>query len=124
MKLWNSTDFSNSKLKLFMQRWTYSLNSKLYQQLKIIPSIICRMTWLFANEKILLPSVYLQQRLSASQRVGLVRGRVQEAVRLARKSRDPDVRVFAYYWYRYQDQRDLFVDKVSIIIHKFSNRTS
>lgn len=71
------------------------------------------MTWLFGTAKVLFPSVYLQQKLTPSQRVGLVRGRVQEAVRLAKNFRNKKrAKVFVYYWYKYQDQRDSYIDKV------------
>lgn len=46
--------------------------------------------------------------------VGLVRGRIMEAVRLARKSPSKDVKVLAYYWFKFQDQHDDFVESVSI----------
>ncbi|KAJ8686578.1 hypothetical protein QAD02_022372 [Eretmocerus hayati] len=71
-----------------------------------------QMSWLFGNAKLMLPSVYLQQRLERKQRITLVRNRVGEAMRLAKKSQlREEVNVYAYYWYKYQDDRDSFVDK-------------
>ncbi|XP_014217198.1 hyaluronidase-like [Copidosoma floridanum] len=70
------------------------------------------MSWLFGSKTNLYPSVYLRQKLNASQRIGLVRGRVQEAVRLSRKAWNRESsRVLPYYWYKYQDQTNVFVNK-------------
>ena len=44
-----------------------------------------RMSWLFGNEDVYLPSVYLQHKLTTNQRIGLVTGRVEESIRLKRK---------------------------------------
>lgn len=70
------------------------------------------MSWLYELEDVLLPSVYLRQSLTNSQRVGLVGGRVKEALRIARQM-TPRRKVLPYYWYKYQDQRDTYLNKVS-----------
>lgn len=75
-------------------------------------ALLRRLAWLFASAEVLLPSVYLPRKLTLAQKIGLVRGRVQESVRLAKKSKEPS-KVYAYYWYKYQDERDAFVEKVS-----------
>ncbi|KAL7286434.1 hypothetical protein TKK_0019382 [Trichogramma kaykai] len=89
------------------------------QSAQCVPKVIeenDQMTWLFGNAKVLLPSVYLSQKLTSAQKIGLVRGRIQEAVRLARKSqsREP-TKVYAYYWYKYQDQRNSFIEKRELV---------
>lgn len=70
------------------------------------------MSWLFTLEDVLLPSVYLRLSLTNSQRVGLVGGRVKEALRIA-KQMAARKKVLPYYWYKYQDQRDTYLSKVS-----------
>lgn len=70
------------------------------------------MSWLFELEDVLLPSVYLRLGLTGSQRIGLVGGRVKEALRIARQVA-PRKKVLPYYWYKYQDQRDTYLNKVS-----------
>ncbi|XP_055598238.1 hyaluronidase Tab y 2.0101-like [Uranotaenia lowii] len=46
-----------------------------------------RIQWLFDDSDIIFPSVYLREKLSPGDRVKLVRGRVKEAVRVARNVR-------------------------------------
>lgn len=70
------------------------------------------MSWLFELEDVLLPSVYLRLSLSNADRVGLVGGRVKEALRIARQS-TPRKKILPYYWYKYQDHRDTYLNKVS-----------
>ncbi|XP_015438973.1 PREDICTED: hyaluronidase-like [Dufourea novaeangliae] len=72
-----------------------------------------KMSWLFELEDVLLPSVYLRQSLANSQRVGLVGGRVKEALRIAKET-TPRKRVLPYYWYKYQDHRDTYLNKADL----------
>ncbi|XP_014217210.1 hyaluronidase A-like [Copidosoma floridanum] len=73
-----------------------------------------QMSWLYENMSLLLPSVYLSPDLDADQRLGLVRGRVQEAVRIANKSPNRgNVKVLPYYWYRYR-KNNTFVEKTEL----------
>ncbi|XP_076680463.1 hyaluronidase [Andrena cerasifolii] len=69
-----------------------------------------KMSWLFELEDVLLPSVYLRLGLTGSQRIGLVGGRVKEALRIAGQV-TPRKKVLPYYWYKYQDQRDTYLNK-------------
>lgn len=72
-----------------------------------------KMSWLFELEDVLLPSVYLRLGLTAGERVGLVGGRVKEALRVARQSA-PRKKVLPYYWYKYQDHRDAYLNKADL----------
>ncbi|XP_076240384.1 hyaluronidase [Calliopsis andreniformis] len=72
-----------------------------------------KMSWLYDLEDVLLPSVYLRQSLTSSERVGLVGGRVKEALRIARQT-TPRKKVLPYYWYKYQDQRDAYLNKADL----------
>lgn len=75
------------------------------------------MAWLFQLEDVLLPSVYLRLGLTSSERIGLVGGRVKEALRIAKQT-TPRKKVLPYYWYKYQDQRDTYLNKVSLSVLK------
>ncbi|XP_043280698.1 hyaluronidase-like isoform X2 [Venturia canescens] len=66
------------------------------------------MAWLFKNENVILPSVYLRSNMSRRDVIGLIRGRIKEAMRMAEKSK-PRTKVLAYTWYKYHDKRDTFV---------------
>jgi len=70
------------------------------------------MSWLFALEDAHLPSVYLRQEIREENRVGFVKGRVSEALRVAEKSPRKQ-QILPYYWFKYQDHRDCFLSKVS-----------
>ncbi|CAD1474545.1 unnamed protein product [Heterotrigona itama] len=69
-----------------------------------------KMSWLFELQDVLLPSVYLRLSLTSNQRVGLVGGRVKEALRIAKQMMTRK-QVLPYYWYKYQDQRDTNLSK-------------
>ncbi|XP_071870643.1 hyaluronidase isoform X1 [Bombus fervidus] len=69
-----------------------------------------KMSWLFELEDVLLPSVYFRLNLTSSERVGLVGGRVREALRIA-KQMAIRKKVLPYYWYKYQDKRDMYLSK-------------
>ena len=81
------------------------------------PEIVCfplfRMSWLFESEDVLLPSVYLRWNLTSGERVGLVGGRVKEALRIARQMTTSRKKVLPYYWYKYQDRRDTDLSRVN-----------
>lgn len=72
-----------------------------------------KMTWLFEHEDVILPSVYLRENLTEEERVGLVSGRVKEALRIAR-SAPSRVKILPYYWYKYQDQRDKYLNSTDL----------
>ncbi|XP_012527752.2 hyaluronidase [Monomorium pharaonis] len=68
------------------------------------------MSWLFTLEDTHLPSVYLRQEIREEDRVGFVKGRVSEALRVAKKSPQKQ-QVLPYYWFKYQDRRNNFLSK-------------
>ncbi|XP_058794315.1 hyaluronidase-like isoform X2 [Phymastichus coffea] len=77
-----------------------------------------RMSWLFGTVDALYPSVYLRRALSAEQSLGMVRGRVREALRVAAQATGgdrPTPQVFVYYWFKYQDQRDVYVEQAQLV---------
>lgn len=59
-----------------------------------------------------MPSLYLRQEIKKVDRVGFVKGRVSEALRMAEKNSRKQ-RVLPYHWFKYQDHRDNFLTKVS-----------
>lgn len=65
------------------------------------------MSWLFTLEDVQMPSLYLRQEIREMDRMGFVKGRVSEALRMAEKSKQ----VLPYYWFKYQDHRDNFLSK-------------
>ncbi|XP_019529357.3 hyaluronidase Tab y 2.0101 [Aedes albopictus] len=63
-----------------------------------------RIQWLFDDSDIIFPSVYLREKLGAGDRIKLIRGRVKEAVRMARRANaSPKPRVLTYIRYVYTD---------------------
>ncbi|KAK2577205.1 hypothetical protein KPH14_003355 [Odynerus spinipes] len=72
-----------------------------------------KISWLFESQEVLLPSVYLRYFLKPDERLGLVRGRVQEAIRVSNNSRNKP-RVIPYWWFKYTDQRDVFLSETDV----------
>jgi len=70
------------------------------------------MSWLFELEDLQMPSVYLRRNIKEVDRVGFVKGRVSEALRIAARSTRRQ-RVLPYTWFKYQDRRDDFLSEVS-----------
>ncbi|KAL0123122.1 hypothetical protein PUN28_007629 [Cardiocondyla obscurior] len=68
------------------------------------------MSWLFTLENVHLPSVYLRKKIKEEDRVGFVKSRVSEALRVARRI-SFEQRTLPYFWFKYQDQRDNFLSK-------------
>lgn len=68
------------------------------------------MSWLFTPEDAHLPSVYLRQEIKEHDRVGYVKGRVSEALRMAERSPRKQ-QILPYYWFKYQDRRNNFLTK-------------
>lgn len=60
----------------------------------------------------MLPSVYLRNSLSSNEKIGLITGRLEEAKRLV-DAYKPQSKILPYFWYKYQDQKDIFLSKVS-----------
>ncbi|KYM96002.1 Hyaluronidase, partial [Cyphomyrmex costatus] len=68
------------------------------------------MSWLFTLENVHLPSVYLRQEIRGEDRMGFVKGRVSEALRMAGKIPRKQL-VLPYCWFKYQDNRDHFLSE-------------
>ncbi|KAL6259874.1 hypothetical protein P5V15_009784 [Pogonomyrmex californicus] len=68
------------------------------------------MSWLFTLVDAHLPSVYLRQEIREEDRVGFVKGRVSEALRMAAKSPSKQ-QTLPYYWFKYQDRREYFLSE-------------
>lgn len=83
-----------------------------------------RMSWLFTLEDAHLSSVYLRQEIRGEDRVGFVKGRVSEALRMADKIPRKQ-QVLPYYWFKYQDNRDNFLSEVSLseLLEMFASDT-
>ncbi|XP_012274527.1 hyaluronidase-like [Orussus abietinus] len=72
-----------------------------------------KMSWLFDHQQALYSSLYLRSTLKTSEKVGLISGRVKEALRVSRRSKSKPI-VIPYFWYKYQDKRDVFLDMENI----------
>lgn len=72
-----------------------------------------KMSWLFNNQDVLLPSVYVKYFLQPFERAGLVEGRVKEAVRVSNNHRNLP-RVIPYWWFKFTDQMDVFLSEADV----------
>ncbi|XP_051168365.1 hyaluronidase B-like [Leptopilina boulardi] len=72
-----------------------------------------RLYWLFSQQQVLFPSVYLRKNLAESKRVDFIKERVNEAIRVAGNI-SPKPKVMPYLWYKYQDNSDIFLSKKDI----------
>ncbi|KAI4490265.1 hypothetical protein M0802_010793 [Mischocyttarus mexicanus] len=72
-----------------------------------------RMSWMYNNQEILLPSVYVRYAQTPEERVYLVQGRVEEAVRIS-NNLEHLPSVLTYWWYAYQDKVDLFLSETDV----------
>ena len=73
----------------------------------------CRTQWIYDASDVIFPSVYMSEHIQPNDRVRMVRGRVQESIRLARRSRSPQKpKVIAYFRYVFTDSRK-FLSEVS-----------
>lgn len=69
---------------------------------------------MFNLQDVILPSVYLSASLNKNDRMGLITGRVNEAIRISKRFTKPSNKpVLSYFWYKYQDDRDKFLTSVS-----------
>ncbi|XP_044001891.1 hyaluronidase-like isoform X2 [Aphidius gifuensis] len=73
-----------------------------------------KLFWLWKLEDIMLPSVYLRNSLSSNEKIGLITGRLEEAKRLV-DAYKPQSKILPYFWYKYQDQKDIFLSKIDIV---------
>ncbi|XP_060534174.1 hyaluronidase-like [Cylas formicarius] len=63
-----------------------------------------RTTWLFNLADNFYPSLYLgDKRLNATDKIQLVQGRLDEALRLRKALNAPSKQILPYFWYKYQD---------------------
>nr|ACZ37402.1 venom hyaluronidase [Eumenes pomiformis] len=72
-----------------------------------------KMSWLFNNQDLLMPSVYVKYFMQAFERAALVQGRVKEAVRISNNHKNLP-RVIPYWWYKYTDQMDVFLSEKDV----------
>ncbi|XP_066144226.1 hyaluronidase B-like isoform X2 [Euwallacea fornicatus] len=83
-----------------------------------------RLNWLFQQSKSLYPSVYLQEAQTPAERAQYIEASLEEALRIKRNLNDPDKKIFAYFWYKFQDtgkylsKKDLFLPLVVLASHK------
>lgn len=71
-----------------------------------------RTQWIYDGSNIIYPSVYMGEQTPPSDRVRLVRGRVREAMRLAKQSKS-QLQVLPYFRYVFTDSRK-FLSDVSV----------
>lgn len=72
-----------------------------------------RTQWIYDGSDVIFPSVYMSEHIQPNDRVRMVRGRVQESIRLSRRSRTPQKpKVIAYFRYVFTDTRK-FLGEVS-----------
>lgn len=75
-----------------------------------------RTQWIYDASDVIFPSVYMSEHIQPNDRVRMVRGRVQESIRLARRSRNPQKpKVIAYFRYVFTDSRK-FLSEVSFVV--------
>lgn len=74
-----------------------------------------RLFWLFSDSSLLLPSLYLQSKLTKKDKIELIEGRVREAQRIADyiQQRQKRPSIVSYFWYKYQDTKG-FLKKVTV----------
>ncbi|KAL3270895.1 hypothetical protein HHI36_021407 [Cryptolaemus montrouzieri] len=74
-----------------------------------------RLTWLYKESDLLLPSIYLSDKMSSKDKMELIEGRVNEAHRivgyLGSGRHNPSI--LPYFWYKYQDSKR-FMSKVDL----------
>ncbi|XP_055318699.1 hyaluronidase Tab y 2.0101-like [Sitodiplosis mosellana] len=65
-----------------------------------------RTQWIYDASDVIYPSVYMTEQILPNDRARMVRGRVKESIRLARRSRNPQKpRVIAYFRYVFTDTK-------------------
>ncbi|XP_014603296.1 PREDICTED: hyaluronidase [Polistes canadensis] len=72
-----------------------------------------RLSWMYNNQEILFPSVYVRHEQKPEERVYLVQGRIKEAVRIS-NNLEHSPSVLAYWWYVYQDKMDIYLSETDV----------
>lgn len=73
-----------------------------------------RTQWIYDGSDALYPSVYLSEQIAPNDRARTARGRVREAMRLAKQAQTTNRRqVFAYHRYVFTDTKK-FLNEVNI----------
>ncbi|KAK0095127.1 hypothetical protein PV326_009152 [Microctonus aethiopoides] len=73
-----------------------------------------RMGWLWTIEDILMPSVYLNSKLSGTEKLNLITGRIDESLRIIRRY-NLKSEIVLYFWPKYQDNRRKYLIKEDVI---------
>ncbi|KAK9874345.1 hypothetical protein WA026_002695 [Henosepilachna vigintioctopunctata] len=76
-----------------------------------------RLHWLFRETDLLVPSLYLNEKMSRKDKLEEIEGRINEAARIIRKKQQI-ASITPYFWYKYQDTRK-FLTKEDLK-HSFS----
>ncbi|XP_057322010.1 hyaluronidase-like [Microplitis mediator] len=71
-----------------------------------------RLSWLWELEDVISPSMYLRYPLSTDQRIGLVAGRLHEAVRI--KTAFPNRPIIPVFWFKFIDKPDIYLTREDV----------
>lgn len=81
-----------------------------------------RTQWIYDASDIIYPSVYMNEQIRPADRPSMVRGRVREAVRLAKQSRSSKKpQVLAYFRYVFTDTKQYLSEVCLFICMHFNN---
>ncbi|XP_043468046.1 hyaluronidase B-like isoform X2 [Leptopilina heterotoma] len=69
-----------------------------------------RLNSIFSEQHVLFPSVYLRKSFEENKRIGIIRARIREAIRISKKMTHYK-NIFPYFWYKYQDDSNIFINK-------------
>ncbi|KAF7411738.1 hypothetical protein HZH66_000634 [Vespula vulgaris] len=72
-----------------------------------------KMSWLFNNQNVLLPSIYLKNVLKPDEKIHLVQERLKEAIRISKNLKHLP-KVLPYWWYTYQDKESIFLTEADV----------
>lgn len=70
-----------------------------------------RTQWIYDSSDVIYPSIYMSEQINSYDRVKMVRGRIRESIRLAKRSRNAR-KVIAYFRYVFTDTKR-FISRVS-----------
>lgn len=82
-----------------------------------------RIQWLFDDSDFIYPSVYITESMPVSNRIPMVRGRVKEAMRVARQvNRSTKPKVYVYHRYVFTDTLNYIDERETFnILHEIKN---
>lgn len=96
--------FNDLRLREFLEKFKKKSNF----------GLSCRTQWIYDASDIIYPSIYMSEQINPNDRVKMVRGRIRESVRLAKKSRAmKKPQVIAYYRYVFTDTKKFISDVTS-----------